>query len=287
MVLYHQRRPGLGRFGLERAFAEVRRFLPRDIETRVAVCRYESRGFVGRVGNVLAARDQKGDVHHIAGDVHYLALGLETTRTLLTIADCVSLHRSSGIRRFLLWMLWYYLPVRKAKMVTTISEFARNELLGVAKCDPEKIRAIHCPLSASFSFVPLPRVGEKPILLQVGTGPTKNLNRVIEALRGVRCCLWIVGHLDRVHGEHLEASGIDYENFPQVTDDELVRLYARSTIVVFASTYEGFGLPIIEAQAVGRPVIVSSVASMPEVAGLPPNSSTRLISVAYAMRSKN
>jgi glycosyltransferase involved in cell wall biosynthesis len=38
-------------------------------------------------------------------------------------------------------------------------------------------------------------------------------------------------------------------------------------MVVFASTYEGFGLPIVEANATGRPVITSNICSMPEIAG--------------------
>jgi glycosyltransferase involved in cell wall biosynthesis len=44
-------------------------------------------------------------------------------------------------------------------------------------------------------------------------------------------------------------------------------LYAQADMVLFASTYEGFGLPIIEAQATGRPVVTSRVTAMPEVAG--------------------
>jgi glycosyltransferase involved in cell wall biosynthesis len=38
-------------------------------------------------------------------------------------------------------------------------------------------------------------------------------------------------------------------------------------MVLFASTYEGFGMPIVEANTVGRPVITSNLLSMPEVAG--------------------
>jgi glycosyltransferase involved in cell wall biosynthesis len=44
-------------------------------------------------------------------------------------------------------------------------------------------------------------------------------------------------------------------------------LYRKADLVSFVSTYEGFGLPIIEAQATGRPVLTSGLHSMPEVAG--------------------
>jgi glycosyltransferase involved in cell wall biosynthesis len=106
-----------------------------------------------------------------------------------------------------------------------------------------------------------------PTLLQVGAGPTKNLARVIEALKGIRCRLWVVGNLGERQTRLLELSGVEYRNFPQISDEELVALYIESDILIFASTYEGFGLPIIEAQAVGRPVIASDAASLPEIAG--------------------
>jgi glycosyltransferase involved in cell wall biosynthesis len=53
----------------------------------------------------------------------------------------------------------------------------------------------------------------------------------------------------------------------RLTDEELVAAYRRSDMVVFASLYEGFGLPILEAQAMGRPVITSNFGAMREAAG--------------------
>jgi glycosyltransferase involved in cell wall biosynthesis len=266
-VAYHQRRPGPGRFSLERVFSDVRTWLPRDIEAKVAICRFESRGLLRRAYNTLSAGQQKADVHHVTGDVHYLALGLDSDKTVLTIADCVVLHRLKGIRRFLLWVFWYYLPIRRARVVTAISEHTQAELVRQVKCDPGKIRVIHCPLSSSFTFSPAHFQKELPTLLQVGTGPTKNVGRVIEALQGIRCRLWVVGHQTAEHERLLESCAIEYRNFPEVSDDELVSLYVQSDIAIFTSTYEGFGLPIIEAQAIGRPVIASDRASLPEVAG--------------------
>ena len=53
----------------------------------------------------------------------------------------------------------------------------------------------------------------------------------------------------------------------RLTDLELVEAYRRCDMVVFASLYEGFGLPILEAQAMGRPVITSNFGAMKEAAG--------------------
>ena len=47
----------------------------------------------------------------------------------------------------------------------------------------------------------------------------------------------------------------------------MIEHYKNADIISFISTYEGFGLPILEAQSIGRPVITSNISSMPEVAG--------------------
>ena len=52
-----------------------------------------------------------------------------------------------------------------------------------------------------------------------------------------------------------------------MSDEELASLYAGATAFAYPSTYEGFGLPVLEAMAAGAPVVTSSVSSLPEVAG--------------------
>ncbi len=52
-----------------------------------------------------------------------------------------------------------------------------------------------------------------------------------------------------------------------LSQPQIIAEYHRCDLVLFASTYEGFGMPILEAQAIGRPVVTSTIASMPEVAG--------------------
>jgi glycosyltransferase involved in cell wall biosynthesis len=266
-VTYFHRYPGPKTFSLERVFADVRAALPEQIEAKVLCCPWASKGIARRLLNILWARFQSAPVNHITGDVHYLCYLLPKRRTVLTIADCVSLEHNQGLRRALLWLFWYWLPVRRSRDITVISQFTKDNLLTHLKCSPEKIVVIHCPVSAAFQAKPKRHETEEPAILQIGTGWNKNLQRVIEALKGIRCRLIIVGALDDTQLNSLVENCIRYIHYQNIGDEKLVELYAECDMLVFASLYEGFGLPIIEAQAVGRPVVTSNRCSMPEVAG--------------------
>jgi glycosyltransferase involved in cell wall biosynthesis len=151
--------------------------------------------------------------------------------------------------------------------VTTISEASRQELLQHVACDPAKITTVPIPLPEGFSPSPKAFTQEWPRILQVGTGHNKNLERVAQALEGLPCHLRIIGKLSEHQRQALAESGVDWSADHDVSDEQMVQEYIDCDILVFSSTYEGFGLPIVEAQATGRPVITSNLCSMPEVAG--------------------
>src|SRR5690606_28340156 len=100
-----------------------------------------------------------------------------------------------------------------------------------------------------------------------GTGWNKNLERLVEALQGLRCRLEIIGPLSGAQRDALVAAGIEFVALGRVDDSALVDAYRRCDLLVFASLFEGFGLPVVEAQATGRPVIASRRGSLGEVAG--------------------
>ena len=111
---------------------------------------------------------------------------------------------------------------------------------------------------------------QKPIKIQITKTPVltnKNLPVLIEALEGVSCKLIIVGLLSKKQKLMLNDRKIEYQNYCDVGFAEILNLYKQSDILTLISTYEGFGVPVIEAQAIGRPVITSNIGPMPEVAG--------------------
>jgi glycosyltransferase involved in cell wall biosynthesis len=118
----------------------------------------------------------------------------------------------------------------------------------------------------------------RPFFLAVGSlQPRKNLVRLVEAFAQVRLShpdvrLVIVGprgfkasSLQETIVSHGLVDAVQLLGY--VSDDELAALYNAAIALVYPSVYEGFGLPVVEAMACGRPVIAANTSSLPEVAG--------------------
>ena len=266
-VKQFQRKPAAGFQSIERLFFDVRANLPEDIKVEQHISRFPSKGIWPRLYNIIAASLQQGSVNHITGDVHFLSYLFCRKKTILTILDCVMMERLVGIKRQIFWFFWLWLPAKRSEMITVISEATRQQVISYLNFEPEKVRVIYCNVSDEFQ--PSPQVFNKvcPKVLQVGTSSNKNIDRIAEAFQGLSCILVIVGHLTDEQKKILSTYKIQYENMVELSREELLNEYICCDLLVFVSTYEGFGLPIIEANAVGRPVITSNIWSMPEVAG--------------------
>jgi glycosyltransferase involved in cell wall biosynthesis len=266
-VVQFQRRAAAGAFSIERIFASVRSALPADVSVRVETNRHLSQGVLPRILDGLRARRLAGRVNHVLGDVHYLTCFLPRRGSIVTIHDFISLERHRGVRRALYWLLWYWLPLRRAEHVTVVSNYTRESLVRWLPRADVRVSVIPPPLGRGFTPSPAPPRGARLRLLQVGTAENKNLPRVIEACRELMVTLVIVGPLDTTLSERLRALEIPHESHVDLDETALLDVYRSCHALIFASTYEGFGLPIIEAQAIGRPVITSRLCSMPEASG--------------------
>lgn len=225
-----------------------------------------------RIGTLLAnlfwAASLKGrDLVHQTGDAHYTVLGVWRHPVVLTIHDLRFIEEAKGIKRFLFWWLWLYLPCLRANRVTVISEFTKRRLLALCRVNPKKVRVIPNCVATEFVAQPKPWPVGKVKLLHVGSTSNKNLGRVAEACVGLPVQLYILGELTDVQSEELKQRGVEFENYWNFSREQVVELYAVCDLVVFVSTYEGFGMPILEAQAMGRPMLTSNIAPMNDVGG--------------------
>lgn len=220
--------------------------------------------------NCLSARRQRGSVNHITGDVHYLALALPKRSTILTIHDCVLLTRYSKWHpmHWFHFYVWYKWPISRAGLVTTISDNSKAELVRVVGVSPDKIKVI-----ANFydpRFFPdesSAQPNRQPVILQVGTGPHKNLERLIAAVAGLPCRLVVIGQLTDLQKQLLLIHQVEYQELGNVDFPTVHQAYLTADLVAFVSLYEGFGLPILEAQTMNKPLITSNMEPMRTIAG--------------------
>lgn len=262
------RRPFPGVFSIEGLFQD----LAPEIESRgfdidFAVAPEFSKGLRRRIAISRWAKQLKGELFHNTGDIHFASIGTLPHRSILTIHDLTMLRRMRGIKRLMLKYFWFVLPCRNVRYITVISEYTKMDLLRNVRLDPEKIHVIPDVIGSDFSFEEKCIGLTSPTILQLGTAPNKNLDRLIDAITKIPCTLRIVGRLSKDQVLMLNRSQLNWSNYLDLKRDEVVSLYKSSDIVSLVSTNEGFGLPILEGQAVGRPVITSNVSSMPEVAG--------------------
>lgn len=185
------------------------------------------------------------------------------------------------------WSMRY--AVRHAKHIITPSAFTRQELLDAYSVDPERVTVIHHGFDPhQFRMInDTPKLEAairkyrltKPYILYVGRlERKKNIFGLVQAFAQLRAryrgslSLVLAGsegfQFERVReyiaAHHLEGT---IRRTGYIPADDLPLLLNQAALFAFPSLYEGFGLPILEAQACGTPVVTSSVTSMPEVAG--------------------
>jgi glycosyltransferase involved in cell wall biosynthesis len=266
-VLFFQQKRELY-YSVHILFNIIREKLPPSVEQKVLHYAHNGLPRLKKLQHILSvSRREKGDINHIVEEINYAAYFMEKKKTILTIHDIMRLYKTSGLKRFFFKWFWLKLPIARSGFITAVSETTRNEILKHVDCPPSKVRVIYNCISPGF--VPVPAAFNKamPNILQVGVKPSKNLHRMIQAIEGINCTLTIVGCPPAETVSLLKKCNIRYTWRDNLTQEEIIQQYIACDVVVFASLYEGFGVPIIEANAVERVVVTSNCSAMAEVAG--------------------
>lgn len=268
-VVYFNRKPRpLGNFSVEIYFKQIRENLPEGFAPVYVEMPFYSSGFLKRFANAIYCIFKQGDINHITGDIHYVALFLKKSKTILTVLDCGMLHHTTGIIHQILKLFWFTLPIARVKRITAISTATKEDIIHFTGCNPEKIDVVYVCINPAFKSYPKEFNTQEPRILQIGTAANKNLARLIPALEGINCKLVIIGKIGEDIQSLIAKHKINLELIDwRLSDEEIIEEYKKCDILSLVSTLEGFGMPIVEANAIGRVVITGNTTSMPEIAG--------------------
>lgn len=193
---------------------------------------------------------------------------------IVTMHDLTLLHYPTG-KATTLPLLFYWAKIlayrvilevglRRASHVIAVSEATKKELMDHFALDEGKISVIH---EGVIAGKPSKRLIKEPYFLYVGNAyPHKNLETLISAV-GARK-LVLVGKEDLFYKrlkQNIISSNVTF--FGEANDEQLASLYTYASALVFSSLMEGFGLPGLEAMAMGTPVVCSDIPVFHEIYG--------------------
>jgi Glycosyltransferase len=223
---------------------------------------------------------EKIDVVHSLGYVAPLAA---RARQIVSVHDLNFLsHEGWGTaqgRRILRFFVER--SVRRADHVITISEFSRNGLVHLLGVPREKVSVTYLAAAQHLETEPMRAPSEydpadgAPYILAFSALPShKNIARLVSAFEQIQDLvphsLVVIGNLpgnedDRRALERKAGPRIHFTGY--LPDADVATALKGASLFALPSLYEGFGLPVIEAQRAGIPVTCSRVAALPEVAG--------------------
>ena len=170
--------------------------------------------------------------------------------------------------------------IKKSTKIITDSEFSKQDIIDYTHIDESRVDVVYCGVNAGEFQRPFDReairakynLPEKYILYFGTCGPRKNVESVIRAYAHLseatrqEYTLVITNPKETTRACAVE-NNITPHYIENVSAEDKPAIYQMASVLVWLSIYEGFGLPIIEAQAAGTPVVCSNVTSLPEVAG--------------------
>lgn len=169
-----------------------------------------------------------------------------------------------------------YRAIRNSDVIVCITENTKRDVLKyLPDVDPKKVRVIYNGVSDNFRPLEIKKtkMDGKYVVFIGWRVDYKNFKLTVEALKGTEYKLAIVGApLNEEEKAYLDISlgRENFKSFVRISDEELNQIYNSAYCLAYPSEYEGFGIPILEAQRAGCPVIAYNASSIPEVIGSTP-----------------
>ena len=268
-VVWIMRKPrSLGNFSIETSYRTMQNAWPENLpRPHMHTASRFTAGILQRVAIWREVRALTFPLIHITGDIHFAAIGLRHASVILTIHDLGMLDEGGRIRRALKRLFWLTLPLRSCDHLIAVSHQTKEDIHRRSGYPLEKITVIPSVISPTFRRRDAQKDQPKPQILHIGLADNKNLTGHAKALSGLDVHLRIIGEPSPNQHYMLRSHGIDYSTASKLSEEEIQDEYAQSELLLFCSTLEGYGMPIIEAQTIGVPVITSNRSPMKETSG--------------------
>lgn len=262
-VLFLNRAKVDGRFSFEELFTSIKPFLK-----HCKIIDYYNNPKKSFINNILKIRKIDSDVIHITGGIGYFTLLLPKKKTIVTFHDTNHLEFDLvGLKKIVFKFIYYTIALKRAKYITVVSNYTKSRIVHLFNIDEKKIVVVSNCYPLDFKQNKKYTVNNCLKILQIGTKSNKNIPSLIKAIDGLNVELTIVGKLNTTLLDLLGHYKVNYINKFNLTREEIYNEYVNTDVLAFISLREGFGLPILEANVVGRAIIASNQTSLPEVAG--------------------
>lgn len=187
---------------------------------------------------------------------------------IFTVHDLIHEKYYNGIRKFI-HVYQRKRALNSANHIITVSQNTKNDLLKYYPyINENKVSVIYNGSSSHFFNLNLER--QNFLLYVGGREKYKNFEACVKTISNFRDFkLVIVGSRLKKHETKLMQFYLkdNWENYSNISDEDLNILYNKAFALVYPSLYEGFGIPILEAMNAGCPFIALNKSSIPEVAG--------------------
>jgi glycosyltransferase involved in cell wall biosynthesis len=242
-------------------------------EIKVVELPYESTSIYGIIKNILFAIKKQGKINHIFQPSENYLLPFLKGNKISTIHDIYAFRYNQKYFSMKHRIIELFDRIRSifptiffSNQLHVVSEFTKSEYINIIKPFHKDIEVIYQPFH-SIPYVKKQFNANRPLILQIGLAYRKNILNTIKALKDINCSLYMIGKLDIDQKELLNLYKIDYYNECDIDSKRLEEFYAMCDIVSFPTSYEGFGLVILEANSAGRCVVSSDIPVIHEVGG--------------------
>lgn len=218
----------------------------------------------------------KPDVYHLMDTSPVYIKTCPTISTIHDLAEFSVPEKYNKVKCFLR-KIYVKSQAKKSDLIITVSNYTKKDIQDRFNINENKIRVIHNYFENSHK-IDINRKYKNYFLVVGEIERTKNVGMIVEAFsklkleKNIDFRLIIVGKRGNDYDNVVTTikkykieNYVDLLNY--VPDDKLFELYKNAFALIFASSFEGFGLPLLEAMSFGIPVISSNTSSMPEVVG--------------------